>query len=375
MKLGVLINPVAGIGGPVALKGSDGAEIQAEARARGARPRAAERMGAALRACTPVHEALEFLTWGGDMGADLLASLGIDSRILGVPERPSTAADTRAAGAALAAAGVELLLFAGGDGTARDLLDAIDERIAVLGVPAGVKMHSGVFTVTPEDTGEIVVRLVEGGLVEARRGEVRDVDEAGLRQGRVTTRYYGELRVPGLGGFLQHTKRGGREDESLAVQEIAAEVVARLERLEQESRSPTVILGPGGTVQAIGRRLGHETTLLGFDALKGARLVARDMDSRALDRMVDPDTILVMSFGRGQGVLFGRGNQQLQPGALSRLTRNHLWIVATRTKLASLEGRPLRVDSGDPACDASWAGLVEIITGYEDACYYRIAAR
>ena len=369
MKIGILINPIAGLGGPAALQGSDGDEIQMQARARGATERAAQRMSDALRACAKVHSQLEFLTWGGRMGGALLEQLGLPHDVLGQPEAPSRAADTVEAARQMVAAGAELILFAGGDGTARDLLDGVADTIPVLGVPAGVKMHSGVFAVTPADAGAVVIRLADGGMVGISQGEVRDIDEAALRSGIVGSRYYGELRVPVLGGFLQHTKAGGREVESLALVEIVEEVVARLERVSQET---TVVFGPGSSVQAIGVRLGYTLSLLGFDVYRAGTCIAANADANTLGQLVDPDTILIMSFGRDQGILFGRGNQQLNPEALQRIARARLWIVATRSKLASLAGRPLRMDTGDPECDASWTGLIEIITGFDDACLHRI---
>jgi predicted polyphosphate/ATP-dependent NAD kinase len=271
----------------------------------------------------------------------------------------------------MVAAGTELILFAGGDGTARDLLDGVADSISVLGVPAGVKMHSGVFAVTPADAGAVLTRLADGGMVGISQGEVRDIDEAALRSGIVGSRYYGELRVPVLGGFLQHTKAGGREVESLALVEIVEEVVARLERPAAQQR--TIVFGPGSSVQAIGDRLGYTLSLLGFDVYRAGTCIAANADANTLGQLVGPDTILIMSFGRDQGILFGRGNQQLNPQALQRIVRANLWIVATRSKLASLAGRPLRMDSGDPECDAAWAGLIEIITGFDDACLHRIA--
>ena len=228
------------------------------------------------------------------------------------------------------------------------------------------------FAVTPADAGAVVTRLAVGGMVGISEGEVRDIDEAALRNGIVGSRYYGELRVPRLGGFLQHTKAGGREVESLALVEIVEEVVARLERDSAQER--TIVFGPGSSVLAIGLRLGYNLSLLGFDVYRAGTCIAADADANTLSQLVDADTILIMSFGRDQGILFGRGNQQLNSAALQRVPRAHLWIVATRSKLASLAGRPLRMDTGDPECDASWAGLIEIITGFDDACLHRIEA-
>lgn len=367
MTIGLVINPVAGVGGPAGLKGSDGADIQAEARAKGVQPRAAERTREALSACAAVHAQLRFKTWGGPMGEHVLEELGLPAEVLGYPDEPSSAADTRRAARALAEAGVDLLMFVGGDGTARDLIGAAPPALPVIGVPAGVKMHSAVFGVAPRDVGEVIIRLVRGGLVAADVAEVRDVDEAALRAGRTGTKFFGELRVPRIGGFLQHVKSAGREVEALVLGEIAAEMRDRI-----EAHEGTVLLGPGSTVLAVKQELGIDGTLLGFDAMRAGSQIGKDLDAGAVEALVEPDTRVVLTFTRGQGFLLGRGNQQLTAEVIRRLGRDRLWIIASRTKVLSLEGRPLLVDTGDARLDESLAGIVEVITGFEDVCYYRI---
>jgi predicted polyphosphate/ATP-dependent NAD kinase len=367
LRLGVIVNPVSGLGGTAALKGSDGEAIQAEALARGAVPRATERMRHALAACREVHDRLQVLTWGGTMGSDAVSGFELHVECLGASAFPTSAADTQRAAGALAAAGMDLLLFAGGDGTARDLLDVLPPGLPVLGVPAGVKMHSGVFALTPDDAGALVGQLVEGELVASVLAEVRDVDEQALREGRVSSRFYGELPVPAFGGFLQHVKSGGREDEALVVNEIAEYVAERL-----RERGGTWVLGAGSTLATVKEKLGMQPTLLGVDIAHEGELLVADADARAIERHVDAGSILVLSFARGQGFLLGRGNQQLTPAAVEHIPRESLWVVASRTKLLSLEGRPLRVDTGDAALDRRLAGLVEVTTGYDDAIFYRI---
>lgn len=366
LKVGLLINPVAGLGGTVALKGSDGEDIQAAAIARGARPRAPDRTLRLLRSLEQAH-AIRWFTWGGAMGAEALAAAGFPGEVLGQPSVPSSAEDTRTAARALVGAGIDLLVFAGGDGTARDLLETVDQELPVLGIPGGVKMHSGVFATTPERAAGLLDALVTGGLVSAVTREVRDLDESALHRGEIRPRYFGDMKVLEPGGFLQHTKERGVENEALAVTEIVAEMV---EALDGETRA--VVLGPGSTLGEIKRALGFEGSVLGFDVWRAGSLLARDVDGRWLEAELDA-AIIVLSFTRGQGFLIGRGNQQLTPAFLRRVGREALRVVGTRTKLKSLEGRALLIDTDDPQLDRSWAGLIEVITGYRDRLFYRLS--
>jgi predicted polyphosphate/ATP-dependent NAD kinase len=304
------------------------------------------------------------------MGADVLATHGLAATVLGQPQAPPAALDTQTAARAMVAAGADLIVFCGGDGTARDLLEALDQQVPVLGIPAGVKMHSGVFATTPRAAGEILRALVEGGLVRRTLAQVRDLDEAALREGVVKPRYYGELAVPEMGGFLQHTKEGGRESEALALEEIVAEVVEQV-----HSRPGIYLLGPGSSLAAIKRGLGIDGTLIGIDVLAHGRQIAADVDAAWLEQYladVGEAVTLIVSFTRQQGFLLGRGNQQLSPAVLRRVGRERLWVVGTRTKLLGLEGRPLLMDTDDADLDRAWSGLIEIITGYEDRMLYRL---
>jgi len=370
LRIGVIINPIAGIGGPAGLKGSDGVETQHIARLRGAVARAGERVRAAFAPLLIRAPDMTLVTWGGTMGAIVLEDLGFDVEILGTPTSPSTAADTRAAALAMITHGVDLLVFAGGDGTARDLAEVVHCELPVIGIPAGVKMHSAVFAMTPRDASEVIVRLLDGGLVAADTAEVRDIDETALRDGRVATRYYGELSVPRIGGYLQRVKASGREVEELVLNEIAEAIAERAAGFRG-----WLLLGPGSTLAAIKRRLGINGTLLGFDLLRDGRLVLADADARSLEQYVDRGTVIVLSFTRGQGFLIGRGNQQLTLPILRMIAKVNIWIVASRTKLLSLEGRPLLVDSGAADVDEQLRGIVEITTGYEDTLFYHVGNR
>ncbi|WP_371228426.1 ATP-NAD kinase family protein [Pseudomonas sp. QE6] len=363
-RIGLIINPLAGIGGPTALKGSDGvAEL---ALARGAQPRAAERTQVALEQLLPVRERLEFLTFPGPMGADLLADMGFSHRLVGAIEgERSSAADTRHAVQALQDAGVALILFAGGDGTARDVAEVAREDQPVLGIPAGVKIHSGVYAISPRAAGELARRLVEGGLVRLTQGEVRDLDEAALRDGRVAARWYAELTVPEEGHFMQHVKQAGMETEEL----VLADLAAWLEDSWEEG--VRYVFGPGSTLHGLAADLRLETTLLGVDVIENGKVIARDVTESQLFELVDghPAFLLVTAIG-GQGHILGRGNQQISPRVLRAIGIDRLRVIATKRKLGTLEGRPLLVDSGDATLDASFPAAVRVWAGYKEELLY-----
>ena len=368
-RLGLIVNPWAGIGGPQGLKGSDGVAAE-QARAAGAAQRAAVRMQRALAAISAPQDRVLCMGFAGAMGAESAADIHFD--VVGsASSEPSTAEDTVRAAQTLRDAKCDLILFAGGDGTARDIFRAVGDSQPVLGVPAGVKMHSGVYAVSPESAAEIVSAMVRGDWVDVAREEVRDIDEDAFRQGRVSTRYYGELLVPRVGRFLQATKVSGREVEELVVADIAAEVV---ELMDDDT---LYILGPGTTTAGIMTELGLDNTLLGIDAVQGGQLLGSDLNAASLEALCDGHdgdvVIIVTPIGR-QGHILGRGNQQITPQVIRRAGPQNLWVVATKTKLNELESRPLLVDSNERDLDLSLEGYIRVITGYQDSVLYRVSA-
>ena len=369
LHIGFLVNPLAGLGGALALKGSDGEALRARA-AQLDTGRSAARAERALAALQPQADAVHFSTWAGDMGGAVLARLPFAYQVLGEHGSDlSDAADSKEALNALMAAEVDLLLFAGGDGTARDVYDVVGQSLPVLGIPAGVKMHSGVFAVSPEAAGELLRELACGGLVGLRAQEVRDIDEEAFRQDRVKTRFYGEMLVPGEGRYLQHTKIAGRESVELVAAEIAAWIV---ESMEPEV---TYLLGPGSTTAAIMEELNLPNTLLGVDVVRASELVASDAtEAELLDIVASAPSAcqLVVTAIGGQGHVFGRGNQQFSPAVIRAVGLDRIQIIAAKSKIAALEGRPLLVDTNDPRLDSELAGLHRITTGYDDHILYRL---
>ena len=376
LHIGLVVNPLAGLGGSLAMKGSDGEEVRklAASLPDADLQRAVERV---VRALQPLRIAVQegvvrLSCWAGAMGESVLGELGLPHITLGtVPCGLSSADDTRRAAGTLVDSGIDLLVFAGGDGTARDIYDAVGSNFPVLGIPAGVKMHSGVFAVSPEAAGELLQQLATGGLVGLTNREVRDIDEEAFRHDRVRSSFYGEMQVPGEGRFLQHTKVGGRESQELVAAEIAAWLVENMqpERL--------YIIGPGSTTAVIMEELGLHNTLLGVDAVRDGELLASDADEATLLQLLaehdGPATIVVSVIG-GQGHVFGRGNQQLSPAVIRSVGLQNLVIVAAKSKITELEGRPLLVDTNDAELDRSLVGYYPIVTGYDDRILYRIEA-
>lgn len=365
-RLGLIINPWAGIGGSVALKGSDG--VAAEALALGAVPLAQQRAKAALTELLPFKSQIQILTVAGLMGEDLARELGFAVTVLyqNVSE-PSTAADTEAAAKILSAHGIDLLLFAGGDGTARNICSVVDANTTVLGIPAGCKIHSGVYAITPAAAGKVVAQMINGELVTVQEAQVMDIDESAFRQGTVRAKRFGEMLIPTELRYVQSVKTSGKESEELVLDDLAAFMAAQME--------PDIryVMGSGSTVAAVMAELGLPNTLLGVDVVENGELVASDVTAAELLTLLKPaSTKLLITLIGGQGHVFGRGNQQLSPAVIRAIGRDNILLVATKTKLQQLNGRPLISDSGDAALDHELQGMMKVLCGYNDYVMYRL---
>ncbi|MFN2174066.1 MAG: ATP-NAD kinase family protein [Candidatus Promineifilaceae bacterium] len=370
IKLGLIVNPAAGLGGAVGLKGSDGPAIQAEARALGARPKAQARTREALQELLPLRETLELVTYPGEMGEDIARECGFAPLVIGsIQAGQTTGTDTQEAARAMSELSVSLILFAGGDGTARDIYEAVGPSTAVpvLGIPAGVKIHSAVYATHPRSAGELARLLLEGRISRFREAEVVDIDEAALRQGVVSANLYGYLKIPFHRRLVQNMKSGSPTGEQTALHAIAQQVI------DQMQPGRMLILGPGTTTRAISDRLGLTKTLIGVDVLLDRELIAADANEQQLLALLDhhPAQIVITPIG-GQGYLFGRGNQQISPAVIRRTGIENILVISTPQKIVTLGGRPFLVDSGDTAVDQLLAGYIRVITGYNEQVIYKV---
>jgi predicted polyphosphate/ATP-dependent NAD kinase len=366
----LIVNPIAGMGGRVGLKGTDG--VVERARRLGARPIAAERAHRTLGRLERCRKELKLVAAAGEMGAALASAHDLDADALPPlhPDGETTAADTRAAVAELERRCVDLILFAGGDGTSRDIHDVLGDRVPILGIPTGVKMHSAVFAATPEGAGEVAATFVAAGSrARLREAEIVDVDEEAVRSGAIVTRLYGAARVPADRVHMQAAKASAAPTDEDAIDAVCAELAAAMDPRR------IYVLGPGTTTRRVMRHLGLEKTLLGVDAVRGGRLVGTDLNERGLLELLhdEPATLIVGVVG-GQGALLGRGNQQLSPAVLRRIGVENIEIVAGLRKLLALDPPWLRVDTGDPELDATLVGYRRVHVAPDRTLVYKVAA-
>lgn len=353
--IGLIVNPVAGMGGSVGLKGTDG-EMHARALEMGAEPVSPARTREFLSHLSCRNE-IRLLVAPGPMGADYVEAAGLSFEIIGTLAGPPGSQDTKAIAREMLDAGAEIIAFAGGDGTARDIVDAIGDRAPVVAIPSGVKIYSAVFSYSPRAAAELVVAFVEGA--DLTEEEVLDIDEDAFRAGRVDSRHYGFLLVPEVGRLLQAGKEASGIDASTAEakQEIAAAVI------EAMQPQTLYLLGPGTTVRAIADELGVEKTLLGVDAVIDGELAGSDLNEHALLELLDryPQAAIIVTPLGGNGFIFGRGNMQFTPQVLRRVGFENVIVIANRDKLRGFSS--LHVDTGDPELDDDLAGHINVIVG------------
>jgi len=391
MRLGLVVNPDAGLGGKLGFKGSDGRAE--EARAAGAQDRAGPRMNQCLThllnltasSLNRTNTQLQLVVWGGRMGGtwvpELDESSPVSIELVGATPDSTTPQDTAQLVDDLLASGVEAILYAGGDGTTRDIVNALEaagpeaQKTAVIGVPGGVKMHSGCFATTPKAAAEVVLSFAIGDLRTAIT-EVMDLDETVYAKGEWKVRMYGEAWTPSSPRFMQ----GAKEQVERVSEEDTIEGLAHhVGTLFEDEPDLMVVWGSGGTLRRMGEHLNLDLTLLGID-VQHAGTVYTDLNETRLLEVIGAHlsdehrrVLLLLSPMGGQGFLIGRGNLQLSPDVLRLIGHANILGVATPSKLIGLEA--VRIDTGDETLDAEFQKkrFIKILQGFRTTRLIRVA--
>jgi len=369
-KLGLIVNPIAGMGGKVGLKGSDGQEIITKAKHLGARPESPKRAVDALSRLVPLKESLEIITYPYDMGENEARECGLNPIVIGKIKKGKTSEeDTKKAAVDMFRFGVDLLLFAGGDGTARDVYSVIGDRLPVLGIPSGVKIHSAVYGSSPRKAGELAALYLKGTSSEfcIKEAEVMDIDEQSFRENMLSARLFGYLKIPYIKRMVQSAKAGGCAGEKQALDAIAADVINNM------AEDYLYIIGPGTTTKTVMDHLGLGNTLLGVDAVYNRELMGSDLnESQLLELLRGKKAKIVVSIIGSQGYIFGRGNQQISAEVIEIVGRENIFVLATMEKITTLKGAPLLVDTGDTKVDKILSGYMQVISGLGERIMFKV---
>ncbi|MDO5018732.1 MAG: ATP-NAD kinase family protein [Lagierella massiliensis] len=370
MKLGLIVNPVAGIGGSVGLKGSDGEETQKLALERGGKFLSNEKAKTALKEVSDLKDEIEFITGPSKMGENVLKELSFNYKVIGEKKEKTTYEDTEFIARELKKEGVDLILFAGGDGTARNIFNAIEVSIPCIGIPAGVKIHSAVYANNPKDAGLMIRKFVEDpNSVTTTNSEVMDIDEEKFRQNILQAKLYGYLRVPRAENLMQSSK-----SVSASTAEEIDGIAEELENMMAENPEDMVyVVGTGGTVNAVMEDIGYEVSLLGVDIIyKGEIVLKEATESEIYDFIKDKKAKLIVTVIGGQGHVFGRGNQQLSPRIIRHIGKDNIIIVATHKKLYSIKDGVIKADTSDSKLDEELKGYWKILIGYNHTLVYKL---
>jgi predicted polyphosphate/ATP-dependent NAD kinase len=357
--LGFIVNPIAGMGGAVGLKGTDGKDILKKAINLGAEPVAPARAESFLSKLKTTQKDVRLIVGAGLMGETEARKHGYACKVFGKKRRQTSNEDTVETAKRIVEEGVDLLIFCGGDGTARDVLNAVDKQVPVLGVPTGVKMHSAVFAVDPKAAARISSRFLRKQL-PLWEAEVMDIDEEAFRRGRVSARLHGYLLTPYEPTLIQVAKMASPMTKSDLRNQAALAVYV----IETMKPDVVYIVSAGTTTRTIGDLLDEKKTLLGVDLFCNKKIIAKDVNEKQiLEKIKDKAAKIIVTPIGGQGFIFGRGNQQISPAVIRQVGIDNIIVIATENKMKNLKS--LKVDTGDTELDAEFRGTINVVTDYK----------
>lgn len=365
-KVGLIVNPIAGMGGSVGLKGTD--NVVEEAIKRGATAKSAFRCMEALYELVDIKDKFEIITASDDMGQAISKSFGFNTKVIYSSEKLTTSStDTINLARALVEEKVDIIMFAGGDGTARDVCSVVGENVICVGIPAGVKIHSAVYAQNPKKAGMLAKLFLEGKATLIKEVEVLDIDEEEYRKGFVNTKLYGYLNIPFERRLMQSKKSPSPQSEKSSQYEIACAVINNMEN------NRYYLIGPGSTTKMVMAHLGIDNTLIGVDLILNKKLVKNDLtELEILHYIENTPTSLIITPTGGQGFLLGRGNQQLSYNVIDKIGKENIIVIATKQKIASLNFEPFLVDTGNQNTDKLLEGYIKVITGLKETVMYKV---
>jgi predicted polyphosphate/ATP-dependent NAD kinase len=359
-SIGFIVNPVAGMGGAVGLKGTDGKTILNKAISLGAKPVASQRAETFLAVLVQAKKSLRLTVGSGEMGETQVRKSSFSFEVIGESKKETSYEDTQKTAKKMVESGVDLLVFCGGDGTARDILKVVGLEVPVIGVPTGVKMHSAVFAVTPQAAARVAINYLLGGLT-LREAEVMDVDEVAFRDGRLSAELYGYMLSP----FEPHLIQGNKLESPMTENEVRNQAEIAIWIIEEMKPGIIYVMGPGTTTRTIADLLDQKKTLLGVDLLLNKKIISSDVNEKQILAATKGKVtkIIVTPIG-GQGFIFGRGNQQISSRVIHKIGLDNIVVVATKSKLDRLKS--LRVDTGDLALDKELSGRgIRVVIDYK----------
>jgi len=366
--LGLLINPISGMGGAVGLKGTDGRDILLKAIQLGAQPNAINRARELLKELKSIKSKLRFITCPGIMGETVLKEMNFDYTCINhqIFTRMEDIFDATPKHTEIASEimkndkNLNLILFVGGDGTARDIIKIVGNDKPCLGIPAGVKVFSSVFSLNPRKASSIIIQFLYGE-IPLKKSEVLDIDENEYREGNLISKLYGYLLTPYAPNFSQTSKIGTPASDLNNQERIAKRIIEILEK------EVYYLLGPGTTIKAITDHLNQKKSLLGIDILLNKKIIAQDLNERQILDFIDKKKAKIITSLTGhQGFLFGRGNLQFSSKVLRTVGTKNLIIVSTKYKLNNIPNQILRIDTRDPRLDKKLKGLYKVLVDYDE---------
>jgi predicted polyphosphate/ATP-dependent NAD kinase len=364
-KIGFVVNPIAGMGGKVGLKGTDG--VLKKAIDLGAKPVAQKKAFETIKEfClnNSKKDEIKWLTCKGEMGETILSESDLKNiEIVYIPSKENTCSDdTKNACKVFLEKNVDLILFCGGDGTARDVFSIVSNRIPILGIPSGVKMHSAVFGVNTIAAGKMLNEFVNKRLTIGD-AEIMDLDEERYRKGDWNIKLFGIAK-----GIVEPTyiQVGKSTFESVSDNEIKDELYEHIFDEIENNDDFLFLFGSGGTIDYIAEKIGVKNTLLGIDAIYNKKTIGIDLNEESILKFFNKysKVKLILSPIGAQGFILGRGNLQLSPKVIKKIGLDNIIVVSTPAKLASTP--VIRVDTGDKRLDKMFEEkeFMMVVIGY-----------